>query len=122
MDNIILYLLNIIQGTISANLWLILFICRYIPLKQWAHDEIHSLSTRNSHDKLPVIKPFHQTGLDTLERVLPTPLRKSRETSPKLTKVRPAPFLKISCALFAGGSHMRYTSTIIPVDAVQFQM
>ena len=57
MDNIILYLLNIIQEQYQQICWLILFICRYIPLKQWAHDEIHSPKYQKFlTDKLPVIK------------------------------------------------------------------
>ena len=59
MDNIILYLLNIIQEQYRQICWLILFICRYIPLKQWAHDEIHSPKYQKFlTDKLPIIKPF----------------------------------------------------------------
>ena len=59
MDNIILYLLTIIQEQYNTICWLILFICRYIPLKQWAHDEIHSPKYQKFlTDKLPVIKPF----------------------------------------------------------------
>ena len=42
MDNIILYLLTIIQGQHKQICWLILFICKYIPLKQWAYDDSHS--------------------------------------------------------------------------------
>ena len=59
MDNIILHLLTIIQEQYRQICWLILFICRYIPLKQWAHDEIHSPKYQKFlTDKLPVIKPF----------------------------------------------------------------
>lgn len=59
MDNIILYLLKIIQEQYQQICWLILFICRYIPLKQWAHDELHSPKYQKFlTDKLPVIKPF----------------------------------------------------------------
>lgn len=59
MDNIILYLLNIIQEQYHQICWLILFICRYIPLRQWTHDE--PLSPKYQKfltDKLPIIKPF----------------------------------------------------------------
>jgi transposase-like protein len=42
MDSIILYLLTIIQYQYRQICWLLLFISKYIPLKQWAHDEIHS--------------------------------------------------------------------------------
>jgi transposase-like protein len=40
--NIILYLLQIIQYLYQQNIFLIKFICRYIPLKQWAFDDSHS--------------------------------------------------------------------------------
>ena len=57
--DIILYLLTIIQEQHQQICWLILFICRYIPLKQWAHDEIHSPAYQKfTTDKLPIIKPF----------------------------------------------------------------
>lgn len=42
MDNIILYLLTIIQDQHKQICWLINFICKYIPLKQWAFDDSHS--------------------------------------------------------------------------------
>ena len=40
--DIILYLLSIIQYLYQQNCWLIRFICRYIPLKQWVFDDSHS--------------------------------------------------------------------------------
>jgi DNA-directed RNA polymerase subunit RPC12/RpoP len=59
MDNIILHLLRIIQQLYQQNCWLISFICRYIPLKQWAFDDSHSPQyQRLTTDKLPVIKTF----------------------------------------------------------------
>ena len=59
MDNIILYLLKIIQQLYQQNCWLISFICRYIPLKQWAFDDSHSPKyQRLTTDKLPIIKTF----------------------------------------------------------------
>ncbi len=59
IDNIILYLLNIIQEQYRQICGLILFICRYIPLKQWAHDELPSPKYQKFFtDKLPIIKPF----------------------------------------------------------------
>ena len=59
MDNIILCLLHIIQEQYQPIYWLILFICRYIPLKQWAHDELYSPKYQKFlTDKLPIIKPF----------------------------------------------------------------
>ncbi len=57
MDNIILYLLTIIQEQYQQICWLILFICKYIPLKQWAHDEIYSPKYQKfKTDELPLIE------------------------------------------------------------------
>lgn len=57
--NIILYLLGIIQYLYQMNSWLLSFICRYIPLKQWAFDDSHSPKYQKFKvDKLPVIKTF----------------------------------------------------------------
>ena len=57
--DIILYLLNYIQYQHQQICWLLNFICRYIPLKQWAFDDSHSPKYQKFKiDKLPVIKPF----------------------------------------------------------------
>jgi len=40
--NSITYLLSLIQFLYQQNCWLITFICKYIPLKQWAFDDSHS--------------------------------------------------------------------------------
>jgi rubredoxin len=54
--NIILYLLQIIQYLYQQNIWLINFICKYIPLKQWAFDDSHSPKYQKFKvDKLPLI-------------------------------------------------------------------
>ena len=54
--DIILYLLQIIQYLYQQNIWLINFICRYIPLKQWAFDDSHSPKYQKFKiDKLPLI-------------------------------------------------------------------
>ncbi len=58
MDNIILYLLTIIQEQYKTICWLLNFICKYIPLKQWAFDGSHSLNTRSLLPTLPLLKPF----------------------------------------------------------------
>lgn len=56
---IISYLLEIIKYLYQMNSWLILFICKYIPLKQWAFDDAHSPKYQKFQtDKLPIIKPF----------------------------------------------------------------
>lgn len=46
--DIIQYLLSLIQYLYQQNCWLISFICRYIPLKQWAFDDSHSPKYQNS--------------------------------------------------------------------------
>ena len=57
--DIILYLLQTLQYLYQQNCWLINFICRYIPLKQWAFDDSHSPKYQKFKiDQLPVIKPF----------------------------------------------------------------
>ena len=57
--DIILYLLTIIQYLYQLNCWLITFICRYIPLKQWAFDDSHSPKYQKFKvDELPRIRTF----------------------------------------------------------------
>ena len=54
--NIILYLLGIIQQLYQQSCWLINFICKYIPLKQWAFEDSHSPKYQKFKvDKLPRI-------------------------------------------------------------------
>ena len=57
--DIILYLLQIIQDLYRQNCWLISFLCKYVPLKQWAHDDSNSPKYQKfKTDELPIIKPF----------------------------------------------------------------
>lgn len=57
--NIILYLLNFIKYQQKIIGQLLNFICRYIPLKQWAYDDSHSPKYQKFKvDQLPIIKPF----------------------------------------------------------------
>jgi len=59
--DIILYLLQIIQQLYQQNIWLINFICRYIPLRQWAFDDSHSPKYQKFQiDQLPKIVYHHQ--------------------------------------------------------------
>ena len=54
--NIILYLLQIIQYLYQQNCWLLSFICKFIPLRQWAYDDSHSPKYRKYKvDELPKI-------------------------------------------------------------------
>ena len=62
--DIILYLLQTIQELYRQNCWLINFICRYIPLKQWAFDDSHSPKYQKFKvDELPSVQ-FHQHEWD----------------------------------------------------------
>ena len=57
--DIILYLLNIIQYQQKQICWLLNFICRYIPLKQWAFDDSHSPKYQKFKiDELPKLISF----------------------------------------------------------------
>ena len=59
--NIIQYLLDLIQTLYQQNRWLLAFICRYIPLKQWAFDDSHSPRYQKFKvDQLPRIVYHHQ--------------------------------------------------------------
>ena len=59
MDNIILYLLTVIQEQYKTICWLLNLICRYIPLRQWAFDGSHSPKYQKfTTDRLPLLKPF----------------------------------------------------------------
>jgi len=59
--DIILYLLQTIQDLYRQNCWLINFICRYIPLKQWAFDDSHSPKYQKFKiDELPLVSDFRQ--------------------------------------------------------------
>ena len=54
--NIILYLLQSIQQLYQQNCFLINFICKYLPLKQWAFDDSHSPKYQKFKiDQLPLI-------------------------------------------------------------------
>ena len=59
--DIILYLLHLIQYQHKQICWLLNFICRYIPLRQWAFDDSHSSRCQKFKiDQLPVIKTFYK--------------------------------------------------------------
>ena len=61
LTNIILYLLNIIQYQYKIIGQLFNFICKYIPLKQWAFDDSHSPKYQKFKiDKLPKIISYKQ--------------------------------------------------------------
>ena len=59
--DIIQYLLSVIQYLYRQNCWLINFICRYIPLKQWTFDDSHSPKYQKFKiDELPLVTDFRQ--------------------------------------------------------------
>ncbi len=59
--DIIQYLLSVIQYLYRQNCWLLNFICRYIPLKQWAFDDSHSPKYQKFKiDELPLVTDFRQ--------------------------------------------------------------
>ena len=59
--DIILYLIQLIQHLYKQNCWLVLFICKYIPLKQWAYDDSKSPACQKFRiDELPRIISYEQ--------------------------------------------------------------
>jgi transposase-like protein len=59
--NIILYLLQLIQYQQKQISWLLNFICKYLPLKQWAFDDSHSPKYQKFKiDELPIIIQHNQ--------------------------------------------------------------
>lgn len=63
--DIILYLLQFIQYQHKQICRLLNFICRYIPLKQWAFDNSHSPKYQKFKiDELPLITDFCQDWND----------------------------------------------------------
>jgi transposase-like protein len=59
LASIITYLCYYIQYLNKVIFLLLLFIAKYIPLKQWAYDDIHSPKYQKfKTDKLPIIKRF----------------------------------------------------------------
>lgn len=58
--DIILYLIQLIQYQHKQISWLLNFICRYIPLKQWAFDDSHSPKYQKFKiDELPIIVHYN---------------------------------------------------------------
>ena len=58
--DIIQYLLSVIQYLYQQNCWLITFICKYIPLKQWDFDDSHSPKYKKlKTDELPEMEIHH---------------------------------------------------------------
>ena len=56
-----MYLIQLIQYQHKQICWLINFICKYIPLKQWAFDDSHSPKYQKFKiDELPKIDNFKQ--------------------------------------------------------------
>lgn len=59
--DIISYLLDIVKTLYQNYCWLLLFVCKYLPLKQWAFDDSHSPKHQMLKvDELPRIRPVRQ--------------------------------------------------------------
>jgi transposase-like protein/rubredoxin len=59
--DIITYLIHLVQYLYKQNIWLLHFICKYIPLRQWAHDDSTSSKYQKfKTDALPLITDFRQ--------------------------------------------------------------
>lgn len=75
--DIILHLIQIIQQLYQQNCFLIKFICKYIPLKQWAYDDSHSPKYQKFKiDKLPVIHKselFEPWNFPSIQPLQPEP-------------------------------------------------
>jgi transposase-like protein len=92
--DIILYLLQLIQYLYQQNCWLINFICKYIPLKQWVFDDSHSPKYQKFKiDELPIVeKPLPKLSWKKIIDEYPgshngktlTPIR--RKTNPHLSQ------------------------------------
>ena len=80
--DIILYLLQLIQYQHKQICWLLNFICRYIPLKQWAFDDSHSPKYQKFKiDELPLITDFRQDW--TYKELIPDSCTCPRCDAPK---------------------------------------
>ena len=105
--NSITYLLSLIQFLYQQNCWLITFICKYIPLKQWAFDDSHSSKYHKFRtNELPMLQ-FHQNDWDWRliipyfeykyhKKIRPVARRKECDISPDCTCPSchaPQPFL-----------------------------
>ena len=85
--DIILYLLQTIQYLYQQNCWLIIFICKYIPLKQWTHDDSHSPKYQKFKiDELPRIHSFKQDW-DWNDLISYYKLRYGKEIKPMFRRV-----------------------------------
>ena len=80
--DIILYLLQLIQLLYKQNCWLLNFICKYLPLKQWVFDDSHSPKYQKFKiDELPKIISIHQ-GWDYNDLIKYYKKRYSKEIKP----------------------------------------
>ena len=59
--DIIQYFLNYVTTLYQNYCWLLMFVCKYIPLRQWAFDDSHSPKYQKFKvDQLPKIVYHHQ--------------------------------------------------------------
>ena len=87
--NIILYLLQFIQYQNKIIGQLLNFICRYIPLKQWAFDDSHSPKYQKFKiDKLPKIIDYEPWDYKDLIPYLEWRYHKKNQTGSASLRMR----------------------------------
>lgn len=92
--NIISFLIELNQYYYKIICYLLLFIAKYIPLRQWAHDEIHSPKYQKyKTDKIPLIKRFEKHDYTfLLEYYLWKYKKPLKPVQPQKSKPRDVPF------------------------------
>lgn len=127
--NIIQYLLNIIQYLYQQNCWLLSFICRYVPLKQWSFDDSHSPKYQKFKvDELPRITDLRQdwTYKDLIPYFENVMARKSVQTAGVQTaifqKAAPAHAVTLLCRFSTKITVQRSSSCARFVTPHFFQM
>ena len=108
--DIIQYLLSIIQYLYQQNCWLINFICRYIPLKQWAFDDSHSPQYQKfKMDELPLVTDFRQDW--TYKDLIPYYVKRYDK------KIRPVS-RRSECDILHGSRHLLRCAVTVVDGAV----
>ena len=89
--DIIQYFLNYVTTLYQNYCWLLMFVCKYIPLRQWAFDDSHSPKYQKFKvDQLPKIV-YHHQDWDWKDRSGAAPNVISRKTVPAPSVRLPSP-------------------------------
>lgn len=111
--DIIQYLLSIIQYLYQQNCWLLNFICRYLPLKQWAFDDSHSPKYQKlKTDLLPLLTDFRQDW--TYKELIPYFENVTVRKSVRSTAGPSVTFQRNAAAPAAVLPSSSYTKTTVP--------